>query len=479
MNRFTTLFAGGLAALITVVALQWPTGAEATPDAEALSIVRAMSRAFSSVSEEVIPSVVTISSKKVIKTAQQTPRGDEFDEFFWRFFGNPDEDGERRQQALGSGVIISSDGYILTNHHVVANADEIAVIFSDGEEKAATIVGTDRNTDVAVIKIEGNGYPAARLGHSENVHIGEWVLAIGSPFSQNLGATVTAGIVSGTGRGLGLTNYEDFIQTDAAINPGNSGGALVNLDGEVIGINTAIATRSGGSQGVGFAIPIDMVNRIKDDLIRDGKVTRGYIGIGIQEVTKDIQEGFKLPTRNGILISRVETDSPAEEAGLKQGDVIRHLNGKEIETMRAFRNEVAAMPPGSSIKLGVYRDGKDKTFSLRLALYPDDNEPLAQRDAPARERLGIAVAQISPELMQKFGLERTSGIVVTDVRPGSVAAENGLRPGDVILELNQTAVAGARDFRESVKALETNDVALLLVEREDATFFAALRVRGE
>ena len=459
------------------------TNAAPPEEREALSAARGLGKAFTSVSKRVIPSVVTVRSNKVIHTAGRMPGGhggnDEFEEFFGRFFGTPNggpDGGEVRQRALGSGVVVSEDGYIVTNNHVVANAEDISVVLSDGEEFDAELIGTDEKTDIAVIKIDGRGLPAADLGDSELVEVGEWVLAIGSPFSQELGATVTAGIVSGTSRGLGLANYEDFIQTDAAINPGNSGGALVNLDGEVIGINTAIATRSGGSQGVGFAIPISMVSRIKDDLIDYGKVTRGWIGIAIQPITREFQEAFDLPNRSGVLISRVEADSPAEKAGLRQRDVIRYLNGKEIESFRAFRNEVANTDPGSPIELGINRNGKEKTLDLVLGTFPDEIEDVASTGGQDEVKLGIEVGTITRELQRKFELERTEGVVVTAVRRGSAAAQNDVRPGDVLLEANRVEVETLRDYRNAMHEVESGDVVLLLVERNGGTRFVAIRV---
>ncbi len=444
---------------------------------EALDTARSLGKAFTGISAEVIPSVVTISSNKVIRLANGNPHGEEFDQFFHRFFGTPrGKGGEMRQRALGSGVIMGDDGYIITNNHVVADAEEITVTLSDGEEYDAKIIGTDPKTDIAVIKVDGRSLHAAEFGNSDEVEVGEWVLAVGSPFSMNLGATVTAGIVSGMGRGLRLADYEDFIQTDAAINPGNSGGALVNLNGEVIGINTAIATRSGGSQGVGFAIPINMARKIANDLIQDGKVTRGWIGIGIQDITKDFQDAFDLPNRSGVLISRVWEDSPAEKAGLEQGDVIRYLDDDEIGSMREFRNKVAGMSPGSSVKLGVHRNGKVRTRTVRLGTFPDDEEVIASAPAESTEKLGIDAATINGELRSRFDLDRRDGLVVVDVKRGSAAARKDIRPGDVILEFNQAEIRSLRDYRAASGELDAGDVALLLVERGGATFFVAVRV---
>ncbi len=484
-SRKTRQIAGTALAVVIAgwIAFNYSTAPVAASDNEtkSLSYARDLGKAFTGVSKNVIPSVVTVNSNKVIRTAGRLPEGHEnLDELFGRFFfrspHGDSEGGEMRQRALGSGVIVSEDGYIVTNNHVVSNADEISVVLSDGEEYDAEVIGRDEKTDIAVIKIDGSDLPFARLGDSDEMEVGEWVIAIGSPFSQELGATVTAGIVSGTSRGLGLANYEDFIQTDAAINPGNSGGALVNLDGEVVGINTAIATRSGGSQGVAFAIPINMVTRIKDDLIDFGKVTRGWIGIAIQPITREFQEALDLPNRGGVLISRVEPDSPADESGLEQRDVICYLNGVEIKSFRAFRNEVASTAPGTKIRLGVNRGGEEKNLSLVLGTFPSEDEPVVASRNNGEEKLGMEVGNVTRELQERFDLEQPDGVVVTSVRRGSAAAQNNVRPGDLILEANRIEVSSVRDYRTAVRDIESGDVVLLLVERNNSTRFVAIRI---
>jgi len=453
---------------------------------EAVRSAKNLSKAFSAVSEEIVPSVATITSKRVVQVARGFGMNDDEWGDFFRFFGMPQRprggtgNGEIVQRSLGSGVIVRSDGYIVTNNHVVADAKEIAVVMSDGEEYDAEIVGTDPRTDVAVIKIDAKGLAAAKIGDSDRLEVGEWVVAIGSPFSENLNHTVTAGIVSAKSRqAVGLADYEDFIQTDAAINPGNSGGALVNLDGEVVGINTAIASRTGGYQGIGFAIPINMVRQVEEALIESGTVTRGWIGIGIQPVTKEIQEALDLPDRNGVLISNIMDDGPAKDADLDRQDVIVGYQGKKVEGMRSFRNQVASTPPGTKVELEILRKGKTRTVELTLGTLPGEGEPKPVLAQEREERLGIDVEEITPDVRRSFGLERREGVVISEVRRGSVASENGLRPGDLILEINQNEIDDLDDYHRALDDVETGEVALFLIERSENTFFVALRMPEE
>jgi serine protease Do len=479
---------GAVAVVLAFAAgsIDWERSAPATAHASdaretgAVAAAKELGKAFTDVASTVVPSVVTVTSSRVIRPAQGFGNDPMFD--FFRFFGPPgqggdDEGGEMLQRGLGSGVIVSSDGYIITNNHVVADAKEVSVVLSDGEEYEAEIVGADPKSDIAVIKIEAKGLPAVHLGDSDRLEVGEWVLAVGSPFSQNLNHTVTAGIVSAKSRvAVGLADYEDFIQTDAAINPGNSGGALVNLDGDLVGINTAIASRSGGSQGVGFAIPINMVRTIKDELIANGSVTRGWIGVGIQPVTKEIQEALDLPDRNGVLVSSIVEDSPAEKAKLEREDVIVSLNGEKIESMRAFRNRIAATPPGTDVDLAVLRDGKRREVTVALGKLPEDGETPPAVAEKSHERLGMTVANIDGEARRYFGLERHDGVVVTEVDRAAAAARAGIRPGDVILEINRQPIDSTADYNRAIGDVAEGDVALLLVEREGNSFFLTLRM---
>lgn len=486
-KRFVVPVLAGLAAASVLAALLVffgsgvPAHAMDPEEEAAISAARSLGKAFTAVSREVIPTVVTVTSNKVVRPTQGNLPDDGMHDFF-RFFGLPDmKDGpEMLQRALGSGVIVSEDGYIITNNHVVANAKEVAVLMSDGEEYEAEVIGTDPKTDVAVIKIAGSSLPYARLGDSDDLEVGEWVVAVGSPFSQNLNHTVTAGIVSAKSRvAVGLADYEDFIQTDAAINPGNSGGALVNLDGEVVGINTAIASRSGGSQGVGFAIPINMVTRIKDALIADGAVTRGWIGIGIQQVTKEIQDALDLPDKNGVLISSVMEGSPAAAADLERQDVIVSMNGEKVESMRSFRNRIADTPPGTDVKLGVLRKGKTVRTTVTLGRLPGDQEPEPVLARAAKEKLGIDARAIDGETRRAYGIERSGGVVVTDVRRGSPAAREGIRRGDVIVAINDGEIESLADYDRAMDGIAEGEVALFLVERGGSTFFIGVRIPVE
>ena len=453
-------------------------------DRAAIEAAKGISRAFIAVSKEVVPSVVTITSNKVMRPAGFSGHGRDRDmsEFF-RFFGMPDignrpeRENEVMQRALGSGVIVSDDGYIVTNTHVVSDAREISVLLEDGSEYNAEVIGADSKTDIAVIKIDADGLPAIRMGDSDDLEVGEWVIAVGSPFSQYLEHSVTAGIVSAKSRNtVGLADYEDFIQTDAAINPGNSGGALVNLDGELIGINAAIASRSGGSQGVGFAIPINMVRRIQESLMETGHVTRGWIGIGIQSVSREIREALDLPDRNGVLISSIVDDSPADDANLRRQDVIVSLNKRKVESMRGFRNKIASMPPGTEVEIGILRKGREKDIRITLGTLPDDEQPVARAEEIGRERLGIEVARINRELRRNFELGNRDGVVITGVDRRSPAATGGLRAGDVIIEINQEEIADVRDCNTALDGVNEGEVALFLVERGGNTLFIAIRI---
>ena len=466
-----------------------PGAATADTKTEAQETIRAASHLFTDVAKEVTPSVVTISSSKVFKPSamqrRSRPRDDApmpdnpFD-FFHRFFddGGPGQDREFRQQGLGSGVIVSRDGYIITNNHVIADADEIQVGFEDGRHVPAKLIGTDPKTDIAVIQVDDKDLPVVEMGDSDNLEVGEWVLAIGSPFSENLSHSVTAGIVSAVGRSyVGLTDYEDYIQTDAAINPGNSGGALVDMEGKVIGINTAIATRSGGSQGVGFAIPINMARNIMESLVRDGKVVRGWLGVMIQNVTDEIAAARKLKVSEGVIVGDVTKASPAEKAGLERGDVIAEIDGTAIKNTAQLRNIVARTRPGTRVELAVIRDGRTKHMALTLGELPEE---AAEAPAPVAEKsvekLGIEASAITPELAQQYELEREKGVVVTNVASGSLADRYDVREGDVILEVNSKKVASLREYKAALVGIDKAETVLFLVERGGMTHYVAFKL---
>jgi serine protease Do len=390
---------------------------------------------------------------------------------FRRFFG--DEFNNRaprrnfrapKQEGIGSGVIVTKDGYILTNNHVVDGADEVKVALEDGREFTAKVVGRDPKSDVAVVKVDANDLPAIQVADSEKVEVGDIVLAVGNPF--DIGQTVTTGIVSATGRGgtIGL-DYEDFIQTDAAINPGNSGGALVDAEGRLIGINTAIMSRSGGNQGIGFAIPSNLAKDVMTSLVRDGKVTRGYAGMWIQNVTPALAKEFKLKEHTGALVSDVAPKSPAEKAGLQNGDVVVEFNGKPVTDSRHLKLAVARTQPGDTVPLKIVRDGETKTLNLKVKELPNSEETAKNSHTPDADDNGtlngVTVGDLDQQTRRQFNLPgNVSGVVVTDVAPDSPAAEAGIKPGDVIQEINRKPVKTAE---EAVKMTEKTDTKKTLL----------------
>jgi serine protease Do len=430
---------------------------------EQLETAANLSSSFKQVARALKPSVVSISSIKRVEVRQPTIRRrfgnnqipDDFrqffgDDFFDRFFFEmPEPRRGFQQQGLGTGVIVRDDGYIVTNNHVVADADEVKVTLSDKRQFTAKIVGTDKATDVAVLKIEGSNLKAARWGDSSALEVGDWVLAIGSPFG--LEQTVTAGIVSAKGRAnVGITDYEDFIQTDAAINPGNSGGPLVNLRGQVVGINTAIASRNGGNMGVGFAIPSDMAQSVMNKLIDYGEVERGYIGAGIQDLTADLANSFGYQGTEGVLVGDVVADGPAAKAGLQSGDIIVELDGKPMRSSSQLRNTVAGTAAGTNAKLRVFRNGEYEMLEVQIGQL-EASAQVASHDGAADSDLGVTVKTLMPEMARQLGYEEsTQGVVVTEVDPASPAASVQLRPRDVITSVNGIEVEDARGFRSAL-----------------------------
>jgi len=408
---------------------------------------------------------------------------DGMDDLLRRFFGDQPqgrtprrEFGVPRQQGIGSGVIATKDGYILTNNHVVDGADEVKVALQDGREFTAKVIGRDPKTDVAVIKVDAKDLPAITLADSDKVEVGDVVLAVGNPFG--IGQTVTTGIVSATGRGgaIGL-DYEDFIQTDAAINPGNSGGALIDAQGRLIGINTAILSRTGGNQGIGFAIPVNLARDVMTSLVKDGHVTRGYLGVMIQDVNPALAKEFKLKESQGALVSDVTPKSPAEKAGFKSGDLILEFNGKKVSDSRHLKLEVARTQPGESVPVKILRDGDDKTLDVTVKELPG-NEHLAKNDNGHDEDTGtlngVAVGDLDSGARQQFDLPNTvKGVVVTEVDPSSAAAEAGLKPGDVIQEINRKPVKTAQ---EAVQLTEkaTDKTTLLRIWRDGGSRFVVV-----
>ena len=432
---------------------------------------------FSSVLKPALPAVVNIRSSKVVKT--QIHGGLPFnDPMFRQFFG--DQFGQRggpqtqREQSLGSGVIITTDGTVLTNNHVIDGASDIKVYLNDKREFKATLVGTDPKTDVAVLKIDANNLPTLPLGNSSTLQVGDLIFAIGDPFG--IGETATMGIVSAKGRGrLGIEDYEDFIQTDAAINPGNSGGAMIDLHGNLVGINTAILTGgSVGNQGVGFAIPINLARNVMDQIRTHGKVVRGYMGVYIQDVTPEIAKQFHLNETRGALIGDVSADTPGAHAGLKRGDVILAVNGQEISGANELRLQISQTPPGTPVKLKVWRDGKTQDTNLTLGELPEKAEKASKGEEGGGALEGVDVENVTPEIAQQLNLKAgTHGVVVTSVDPSSAAGSVGLRQGDVIQEVNHKPVTNVEEFRHAMAGAEKQS-ALLLVNRGGVTSYLVI-----
>ncbi len=432
-------------------------------------------QSFADLVQMVKPAVVNISTETTVKVPGSPFRqffgpdeGGPFGDFFHKFFGEiPDQ--ELKQQSLGSGFIIDKDGYIITNNHVVQGADEIRVKLADGREFKAKVIGRDAKTDLALIKISSffKNLPVLKLGDSDKMRVGDWVLAIGNPFG--LEETVTQGIISATGRVIGSGPYDNFLQTDAPINPGNSGGPLINLKGEVIGINTAIIS---GGQGIGFAIPSNMASNIIGQLKTKGKVVRGWIGVSVQTVTPEIAQSFGLKEAKGALVSSVIPGGPAAAAGVKRGDIITSFNGEEIGKMSDLPAVVAATPAGKTVPVKVTREGKELTLNIRIAEMPEAGA--AAQAAPTEERLGITVENITPQIMRELGLSDRTGVVVTGVASGSPADDAGIQAGDIIKETNRVPVKNLGDFESALSRSGKNKPVLFLIKRGAATFYVSI-----
>ena len=440
-------------------------------------------QSIADIAEKRVESVVNISSEKVVKMrGQQRGFGPFFNDPFFRHFfgpgfGSPQQmPRERREKSLGSGVIVSEDGVILTNNHVVEKADKIHVTLADGREFKAKVIGTDPETDVGVLKLEGDdvkNLTTIPFGNSEKLRLGDVVLAIGNPFG--VGQTVTMGIVSAKGRAnVGIVDYEDFIQTDAAINPGNSGGALVDMEGNLVGINTAIITRSGGYQGIGFAIPSNMAKSIMDSLVNHGKVIRGWLGVAIQDVDQNLADALGLSTTKGVLIGDVTEDSPADKGGIKRGDVILRIDGEEVDSTGKLRNLIAVAGAKAEVKLEILRDGKKKTLEVTLG-EKESSEEEAEIDEDEGALGGLTLGSLSADARKKFQIpdRLKNGVVVTDVARGSPAARAGFRPGDVIRELNRKSVKSVSEFTKNYKKAKGS--IAILIQRGSHTLFLALR----
>jgi serine protease Do len=453
-------------------------------DKESIDTLRQMGKAFAGIAEKASPAVVGVKAEKVITQEDYpslrewpfgNPFGDDFFDQFFRFqtprrYRQP----EYRQLAQGSGFIISSDGYILTNNHLVGGAKEVTVQFADDRELTAEIVGADRDSDVAVIKIDAENLPILELADSDALEVGEWVIAIGNPFG--LSHTVTAGIVSAKGRsGFGIAEFEDFIQTDAAINRGNSGGPLMNLDGKVVGINTAIIG-PGGNIGIGLAIPINMAKAVHKQLIDTGKVVRGFLGVGIQDMDPIQAESMGLGDTKGVIVSEVTEGSAAEKAGFKLYDVVIEFEGEKIKTVNQFRNRVAMLKPGTEVKTVVLRDGKRKTLRAKLGKL---SEGIEGTPSETREELGLTVQALTEDLARRLGYEDLAGVVVSDVKSGSAADKRGITPGMLIMEVNREPVKNPKEFHKAIEKGAKKGAYLLRMHNGQNSFLVGLRAPKE
>ena len=430
------------------------------------------SGSFAQVAESVGPAVVNINT--VTRVSGRTPVEEFFgDEFLRRFFGDVPE-RQQIQRSLGSGVIVDPSGIVLTNAHVVERATDIEVGTADGKKHKAKLAGVDRKTDLAVLKLQGTGpYPAANLGDSDGVKVGDWVLAMGSPFG--LQKTVTAGIISAKGRSIGQGPFDDFLQTDAAINPGNSGGPLVNMSGEVIGINSAILSRTGGNVGIGFSIPINMAKRIYTELAAKGKVTRGWLGVSIQPLTPELAKSFGLKEPSGVLISDVMQASPAASAGIASGDIIVEFDRKKVESPQELQKAVAAAPPGRAVPLKVWRDKAEKTLEIKIGETPDDTVAL-KSSTKGKGLLGLDVRPITPELARQLNLRTSEGVIVFAVEEESAAAEAGVQRGDVVREVNRQRVRSVQDFEKATKDVKDGDRVTVLLQRGPQSLYVAFTI---
>ena len=430
---------------------------------------------FAPVVKAVLPSVVNISSSKVVKASAEGMEQLQMDPMFRQFFGQGGMEvpKDRREKALGSGVIVSPEGYILTNNHVVDGATDVKVTLSDKREFQARIVGTDPKTDVAVLKIQASNVVPLTIGDSSKVEVGDVAIAVGDPFG--VGQTVTKGIISAKGRGgLGIEDYEDFLQTDAPINPGNSGGALVNDRGELIGINTAIISHgSGGSQGIGFAVPSNLARQVMDQILKNGKVVRAYLGILPQDVTPSMAKAFGEKEAKGIVVGDVSPSSPAQDSGIQRGDIILELNGKPISDSNQLRMSISMMAPGTSVQLKTVRNGNERNLTVKLAEMPTETAKLnSQEEGGSKALDGVEVSNLNPEIAQQLGVpDNTKGVVVTSVDPASKMADSGLSRGDVIQEVNHQSVKNVSEFQNALQ--KSGDQPLLLVNRGGRTLYIA------
>ncbi|HSE42469.1 MAG TPA: DegQ family serine endoprotease [Acidobacteriota bacterium] len=439
-----------------------------------LDAAKLMSEAFVEVSSKVTPSIVMIANEEKLKADFGDNDLSDFfgNDLFQRFFQFTPEQREQIQKTLGSGVIISSDGYIITNNHVVDHSAGMKVTLPDGNRVSAKIIGTDPKTDLALIKVDAQGLQPIHFADYKTLQVGEWVIAVGSPFGEALQRTVTAGILSAKGRSnVGIADYEDFLQTDAAINPGNSGGALVDLNGNLIGINTAIVSSNGSNAGVGFAIPINIVQDVTEQLRMHGHVVRSYIGVTIQDLTPEIAKSLHLNRSHGAVVSDVQKASPGERASLKQYDVIISVNGKTVGSNLEVRNAIAELKPGAKAELGILRNGKE----MQISITPEEmkGEEQNSKTEDRAEDLGMELQNMTPNLANQLDSKHNRGVIIKEVTPGSIADEAGLQRGDIIFEMNRQQIGNLHDFRQILRSSK-NEGVLLAVKRKGGTFFVTL-----
>jgi serine protease Do len=490
MKKITFLFliitSLGIGYLIGTDSGFFPSKSSSPPYTYNIKIPPAMNgkgSAFSDIVKVISPVVANISSTKTVTNDNSDPLSDFFNSPFRDFFDNYDRPRRWKEQNLGSGVVVSPDGYIITNFHVVEKADVIKVKLFDQEQYTGKIVGADPKTDIAVIKIDAKNLPAIKWGDSDGLEVGEFVLAFGNPYS--LGHTVTMGIVSALGRAdVGIADYEDFIQTDAAINPGNSGGPLVNIKGELIGINTAIFSRTGGYQGIGFAVPSNMTKSVMTQLINEGKVTRGWLGVAIQNLTPELSKEFGLTKSSGALVTDIFEGSPAEKAEVKRGDIILGINETPIKNVESLRNIVAQSKVGSTINLKILRDKKSVNLKVAISEFPQDiaKAQLGSTTEESREEetntlAGISVMDLTREIAKQLGLSRNEkGVVIVKVDPYSPAEDAGLKKGDVIQEVNKKRIKSLDDFNKIVHNIRKRETALLFINRNGNKFYITLKL---
>lgn len=444
-----------------------------TKDVACSCTPQSISKVFTAVAKKATPAVVHITSEAgsddEFENPSSSPQEDNpfNDEFFNRFFGSPQRRPQKLPTSQGSGFFVSSDGYVLTNAHVVKGASSTTVRLHDGRELNAKLIGVDSSTDVAVLKVEGTGFDFVELGDSETMEVGEWVVAIGSPFQ--LQATVTVGVISAKGRqNLRITDFEDFIQTDAAINPGNSGGPLVNLNGDVIGINTAIVSKSGGYIGIGFAIPSNMARHIMNQIINNGSVTRGYLGIALQPLDQDMADAFNLDRPEGALVAEVVKNSPADKAGILQGDIIVGYNDIPVKSIGSFRNEISMIKPGTKVTLKINRSGKLLKVSIVLGSHGDEASSTG-----VNKKLGMEVEPLSKDFSDKLGYSTNEeGVVITKIKPGSPAALAGIRPGFLIMAINHKKVTTIEDFHNALNETKKNRILILAKQGSTTRFYS-------